>query len=70
MLFRSYDLESVPSRGGGPLLWKVRSGEMPRKVELRRTQAYALLAARRLFEECLAGAPDDVAAANLLKQCD
>ena len=47
---REYDLESVPSRGGGPLLWKVRSGEMPRKVELRRTQAYALLAARRLFE--------------------
>lgn len=47
---REYDLESVPSRGGGALLWKVRSGEMPRKVELRRTQAYALLAARRLFE--------------------
>src|SRR6185369_7121341 len=47
---REYDLESVPARGGGPLLWKVRSGEMPRKVELRRTQAYALLAARRLFE--------------------
>src|SRR3954463_15708531 len=47
---REYDLESVPARGGGPLLWKVRSGEMPRKVELRRTQTYALLAARRLFE--------------------
>jgi len=47
---REYDLESVPARGGGPLLWKVRSGEVPRKVELRRTQAYALLAARRLFE--------------------
>jgi predicted DNA-binding transcriptional regulator YafY len=28
----------------------VRSGELPRKIELRRTQAYAILAARRLFE--------------------
>jgi predicted DNA-binding transcriptional regulator YafY len=47
---REYELESVPTRGGGPLLWRIRAGEMPRKVELRRTQAYALLAARRLFE--------------------
>ena len=47
---REYDLESIPTRGGGPLLWRIRPGEMPRKVELRRTQAYALLAARRLFE--------------------
>lgn len=47
---REYDLESTPTRGGGALLWRVRTSEMPRKVELRRTQAYALLAARRLFE--------------------
>ena len=47
---REYDLQSIPTRGGGPLLWRVRPSEMPRKVELRRTQAYALLAARRLFE--------------------
>jgi predicted DNA-binding transcriptional regulator YafY len=47
---RDYDLESTRSRGGGALLWRIRAGEMPRKVELRRTQAYALLAARRLFE--------------------
>lgn len=47
---REYDLESIPSRGGGALLWRIRAGEIPRKVELRRTQAYALLAARRLFE--------------------
>jgi predicted DNA-binding transcriptional regulator YafY len=47
---REYDLEAVPTRGGGALLWRVRTTEMPRKVELRRTQAYALLAARRLFE--------------------
>ncbi len=45
-----YELESKPSRGGGPALWNVKAGETPRKVELRRTQIYALLAARRLFE--------------------
>lgn len=43
-------LESKPSRGGGPALWNLRTTEIPRKVELRRTQIYALLAARRLFE--------------------
>lgn len=47
---RETDLESTPRRGGGPLLWRIRAGEIPRKVELRRTQAYAMLAARRLFE--------------------
>jgi predicted DNA-binding transcriptional regulator YafY len=47
---REHDLESIPTRGGGVLLWRMRPREMPRKVELRRTQAYALLAARRLFE--------------------
>jgi predicted DNA-binding transcriptional regulator YafY len=47
---REYDLEAVPTRAGGALLWRIRAGEIPRKVELRRTQAYALLAARRVFE--------------------
>lgn len=47
---REYDLESKATKPGGPLLWRIRTGEMPRKIELRRTQAYALLAARRLFE--------------------
>jgi predicted DNA-binding transcriptional regulator YafY len=47
---REYDLESVPTRGGGALVWRIRASEIARKVELRRTQAYALLAARRLFE--------------------
>lgn len=47
---RHFDLEAVPGRAGGALLWRLRAGELPRKVELRRTQAYALLAARRLFE--------------------
>lgn len=47
---RDYDLESVPTRGGAALLWRLKPNEMPRKVELRRTQAYALLAARKVFE--------------------
>ena len=45
-----FDLERVPTRGGGPLLWRIRAGDVPRKVELRRTQAYAFIAARRVFE--------------------
>jgi len=44
------ELEPVPTRAGGALRWRIRSGELPRKIELRRTQAYAILAARRLFE--------------------
>jgi predicted DNA-binding transcriptional regulator YafY len=44
------DLEPLPTKRGGALLWRMRSGELPRKVELRRTQAYAILAARKLFE--------------------
>lgn len=47
---RQLELESIETRGGGALLWKIRTSELPRKVELRRTQAYAFLAARRLFE--------------------
>jgi predicted DNA-binding transcriptional regulator YafY len=47
---REFDLESAPVKPGGQLLWRLRSSEIPRKLELRRTQAYALLAARRVFE--------------------
>jgi predicted DNA-binding transcriptional regulator YafY len=47
---RVYELDPVPARGGGTRLWRIRPSEIPRKVELRRTQAYALLAARRVFE--------------------
>lgn len=47
---REFNLESVPARPGGALMWKIRASEIPRKVELRRTQAYAILAARRVFE--------------------
>lgn len=46
---RDFELESSEVRGGGALVWKIRTSELPRKVELRRTQAYAFLAARRLF---------------------
>jgi len=49
-LLREFELTSVQTRGGGALRWRIPSSELPRKVELRRTQAYALLAARRLFE--------------------
>jgi len=47
---RELELVSIPSRPGGAVLWKLAPGEAVRKVEVRRTQAYALLAARRLFE--------------------
>jgi predicted DNA-binding transcriptional regulator YafY len=46
---REFELVGEPERGGGPMLWKIRASELPRKIELRRTQAYAFLAARRLF---------------------
>ena len=47
---RDSDLEPVRANSGGAVLWRLSASELPRKVELRRTQAYALLAARRLFE--------------------
>jgi len=47
---RELDLISAPTRPGGPRLWRLSPSEAPRRVEMRRTQAYALLAARRLFE--------------------
>lgn len=47
---REMELISAPDKPGGPLRWKIDPSSMPRKVELRRTQAYALLAARRVFE--------------------
>jgi predicted DNA-binding transcriptional regulator YafY len=47
---RELELVSSPVRPGGAVLWRLAPGEAVRKVEVRRTQAYALLAARRLFE--------------------
>lgn len=49
-LEREYDLESAEDKPGGTRRWKIRGSDLPRKLELRRTQAYALLAARRIFE--------------------
>lgn len=47
---RELDLTSVSVKPGGASRWRLAPGEAVRKVEVRRTQAYALLAARRLFE--------------------
>ncbi len=47
---RDIDLISSVDKPGGARLWRLSPSEVPRKVEVRRTQAYALLAARRLFE--------------------
>jgi predicted DNA-binding transcriptional regulator YafY len=47
---REVDLVSSPERPGGPLLWRLAASELPRKIEVRRTQAYAMLATRALFD--------------------
>src|SRR5579859_3917215 len=44
------ELESVEVRPGGAHLWRIKPSERGRTVPLRRTQAYALLAARRAFD--------------------
>lgn len=49
-LEREYDLESSEDKPGGTRRWRIRGSDLPRKLELRRTQTYALLAARRIFE--------------------
>ncbi|HEX2732844.1 MAG TPA: WYL domain-containing transcriptional regulator [Polyangiaceae bacterium] len=45
-----FELEQEEDRPGGAHRWRIPASELPRKIELRRTQAYALLAARRIFE--------------------
>lgn len=47
---RQYELSPLRPRGGGPCLWRIDPKELPRKVEMRRAQAYALLATRRIFD--------------------
>ncbi|HZU83619.1 MAG TPA: WYL domain-containing protein [Polyangiaceae bacterium] len=49
-LARVTELESVSVRPGGAHLWRIKPSERGRTVTLRRTQAYALLAARRVFD--------------------
>jgi len=44
------ELESIPGRPGAAHVWRIKPSERGRNVALRRTQAYALLAARRVFD--------------------
>lgn len=43
-------LESIETTPGGAHVWRIKPGERGRKIELRRSQAYALLATRRALE--------------------
>ncbi len=44
------EVESIETRPGSSHLWRIKPSERGRSVPLRRTQAYALLAARRVFD--------------------
>ncbi len=44
------ELESIEVRPGGAHLWRIKPSERGRTVALRRTQAYAMLASRRVFD--------------------
>lgn len=44
------ELESIAVRPGGAHLWRIKPSERGRTVTLRRTQAVAILAARRVFD--------------------
>ena len=44
------ELESIAVRPGAVHLWRIKPSERGRSVVLRRTQAYGLLAARRVFD--------------------
>jgi predicted DNA-binding transcriptional regulator YafY len=44
------ELESIAVRPGGAHLWRIKPSERGRSVPLRRTQAYALLATRGVFD--------------------
>jgi len=49
-LSRVTELESIAVRPGAVHLWRIKPSERGRTFALRRTQAYALLAARRVFD--------------------
>lgn len=49
-LDRVTELESIATVPGGPHLWRIKPSERGRTVQLRRTQAYALLATRHAFD--------------------
>jgi predicted DNA-binding transcriptional regulator YafY len=44
------ELDSVETAPGGPHLWRIKPRERARAVALRRTQAFGLLATRRVFD--------------------
>lgn len=46
----NFDIESEVQRPSGQKRWRIPAVDLPRRVALRRTQAYALLAATPLFE--------------------
>lgn len=45
-----FELEAFEERPGGAKRWRIPAVDLPRRVSVRRTQAYALLAARSVFE--------------------
>ena len=47
---REMEITPTLAKPGGERVWRLAPGELGRRVEVRRTQAYALLAAQRLFE--------------------
>jgi predicted DNA-binding transcriptional regulator YafY len=49
-LQRVTELESIETTPGGAHLWRIKPSERGRTLTLRRTQAYGLLAARRVFD--------------------
>ena len=49
-LGRVTELESVETVPGGAHLWRIKPSERGRAVPIRRTQAYALLASRPMFD--------------------
>jgi predicted DNA-binding transcriptional regulator YafY len=44
------EIESIAARPGAAHLWRIKPSERGRNVALRRTQAYGILAARRVFD--------------------
>jgi len=44
------EIESVPTTPGAPRVWRIKPSERGRALTLRRTQAYGLLAVRKVFD--------------------
>lgn len=50
VLSQTTTLESIPTTPGGPHKWRIKPVERARTVTLRRTQAYVILSAKRVFD--------------------